>query len=153
MPFCDSWVASTLGDYCISGWKWFAISVRDWSRCDSTLRFKSNYRMTLNGHEACQKRVCWGATNPLLINIARMCEFLSMEKPLIIHLWPLIVEISSAGTSSLLDRFSDKSNGLRGKNPIKKMENCSEVANCLVQQGKTVFFPPRSYKGRMVRSQ
>lgn len=86
----------------------------------------------MNGHEACQKRVWWRAMNPLLINIAQMCEFLSMEMPLIIHLQPLIVEISSASRSSLLDRFSDKSNGPRGKNPIKKMENCSEIANCLV---------------------
>lgn len=61
-----------------------------------------------------------------------MYEFLSMEKPLIIPIQPLIVEISNAGISSLLDRFSDKSDGLRGKYPIKKMENWFEIANCLV---------------------
>lgn len=71
-----------------------------------------------------------------------MYEFLSMEKPLIIPIQPLIVEISNAGISSLLDRFSDKSDGLRGKYPIKKMENWFEIANCLVQQRKNCCSSP-----------
>lgn len=41
------------------------------------------------------------------------------------------------GISSLLVRFSDKSDGLRGKYPIKKMENWLEIVSCLVQQRKT----------------
>jgi len=81
-----------------------------------------------------------------------MHEFLSMEKPLIIPIQPLIVEISNAGSSSLLDRFSDKSYGLRGKDPIKKMENWFEIANCLVQQKKAAVLP-RPCKGRVARSQ
>ena len=75
-----------------------------------------------------------------------------MEKPLIILIQPSIVEISNAGINSLLDRFSDKSDGLRGKYPIKKMENWFEIANCLVQQRKKLLFFPRPGKGRVVRS-
>lgn len=74
--------------------------------------------------------------------MAWMCEILSMEKPLTTQPQPLIVEVSSAGISTLLDRFSDKLNALRGKYPIKKMEDWSDIANCLVQQGQTAFFPP-----------
>lgn len=74
--------------------------------------------------------------------MAWMCEFLSMEKPLITQTQPLIVEVCSAGISTLPDRLSDKLNALRGKYPIKKMEGWSDIANWLVQQGKTAFFPP-----------
>lgn len=71
-----------------------------------------------------------------------MYEFLSMEKPLIIPIQPLMVEISNSGISSLLDRFCHKSDVLRGKYPIKKMENWFEIANCLVQQRKNCRSSP-----------
>lgn len=66
-----------------------------------------------------------------------MHEFLSMEKPLIILIQPLIVEISNAGSSSLMGRLSDKPDGLRGKYPVKEMENWVEIASCLVEQRKS----------------
>lgn len=65
-----------------------------------------------------------------------------MEKPLIIPIQLLIVEMFNASISSLLDKFSDKCYGLRGKYPIKKMENWFEIANCLVQQRKICCFSP-----------
>lgn len=67
---------------------------------------------------------------------------LLMEKSLIILIQLLIVEMFNASISSLLDKFSDKSYGLRGKYLIKKMENCFEIANCLVQQRKNCCSSP-----------
>lgn len=78
---CGSWEASSSGNYCFLGWKWLGISVRGCSRYDSTLRFKSNYRMALNGHEVCQKRVWCGATSPLLILSLEYIFFCQWRNP------------------------------------------------------------------------
>lgn len=49
--------------------------------------------------------------------------FLLMDKFLFTPIRLLIVEMFNASISLLLDKFSGKSYGLRGKYPIKKMEN------------------------------
>lgn len=74
--------------------------------------------------------------------MAEKSTFLLMEKSLIILIQLLIVEVFNAYISSLLDKFSDKSYGLRGKYLIKKMENWFEIANCLVQQRKNCCSSP-----------
>lgn len=74
--------------------------------------------------------------------MAEKATFLLMEKPLIIPIQLLIREMFNASIRSLLDKFSDKSYGLRGNCPIKKMENWFEIANCLVQQRKNCCSSP-----------
>lgn len=54
----------------------------------------------------------------------------------------MIVGISSGGVDALPVRLSDKSHGLRGEYPLKKMENWYKIANCIVKERKNCCSSP-----------